>query len=139
MSADLAVVAAMRAAFVASGAVMALCPAANILDIHDAALPEPAIVLGDVQELLRRSSGNRNSADLVATLHLWKSERSFEGCKRLKAALADALRMSPRPTLEAGYHLADWRVVSARYLRDPDGQKSHGVVTVEALVSWVAI
>ncbi|WP_258552000.1 hypothetical protein [Paracoccus versutus] len=40
-----------------------------------------------------------------------------------------------RLTLAAPLHCADARVSSMRFLRDPDGEHSHGVVVVEVLVS----
>ena len=50
-------------------------------------------------------------------------------------------RPAPVPSIILGesqtaepYHCADLRVSSIRTLRDPDGEHSHGIVTVEALI-----
>jgi len=54
-------------------------------------------------------------------------------CAAIRAAVAVG-----RLDLGTGFHCADLRVSSMRQMRDPDGETSHGVVTVEALVKELA-
>ena len=67
-------------------------------------------------------------------LHVWQREPSLEGAKTIAGAIRSAIH-SARLTLAPGLHCADARVSSMRFLRDPDGEHSHGVVVVEVLVS----
>lgn len=137
MSADLAVQRAIRARLSATPAVIALVPAASILDKHGRPSPVPAIVLGETQEVDEGTSLHRAHVRIYHTVHVWRQETSLEGCKEICAAIRKAIHAG-RPALEGGMHCADWRVSSMRYLRDPSGDTSHGVVVIEALVSGVA-
>ena len=75
----------------------------------------------------------RDVVRVYATLHVWKKEPSLSGAKQIAAAIRSALA-GLRGTL-GGIHIGDCYVSSARFLRDPDGETSHGIVTVEALIS----
>lgn len=138
MSADLALQKALRARLVATSAVTALVPASAILDRHTAPVVDPSLILGETVEALDPSAASDNRVTLAHTLHVWKKEPSFSGAKLIVAAIRAALK-GTRPALENGYHLAGWRVASARFLRDPDGVTSHAVVTVEAVVGGGAL
>lgn len=123
---------AIRAALVASPAVVALVPAAAILDRHKRPLPSPCILLGedDAQDMAVASG---NLTDVRHTLHVWKAEPSTEGVK----AICDALRkvLAKRlPVPVAGVSCAGCRVVSVRVMRDPGGDYSHGVVVVQLMM-----
>jgi len=135
MSADLEVQKAIRARLVP--AVSALVPAANILDRHERPAPTPSIILGETQEVDEGTSLKRAHVRIFHTIHVWKVEEGLVGCKAICAAIRSAIH-SGRLVLGGGYHCADVRVADVRYLRDADGQTSHGVVTVEALVSGAA-
>lgn len=138
MTADLPVQKALRALFVASPAVTNLVPVANIIDRHKRPAPSPSVILGDSQELDDEQSVKGDYADVFHDLHIWVREPSFEGAKRIAAALKLAILAHPRVTLDNGLHLVIWRVQSVRYLRDPDQETSHGVMTIKAKVSGVA-
>ena len=133
MSADLALQQALRARLVATPAVTALVPAASILDRHHRPAPSPCIVLGETQEVDAGTSLQRRHTRIYHTIHVWVREASTEGGKAIGAAIRAALRAG-RLDLGAGFHCADQRLSSARYLRDPDGETTHGVLTIEALV-----
>lgn len=140
MSADLAMQRQLRAQLVGAAAVTALVSAGSILDRHEFPLPDPVIILGDVVEVPAADAASGNRVVLLHSIHVWKQEPSFEGAKRIVAAIRGAIR-GTRPQLEGDYHLAGWRVVSVRYLRDqePDAVSSHAVMTVEAIVGGVAL
>jgi hypothetical protein len=136
MSASLSVQRAIRTRLVATPAVVALVPATSILDRHERPAPDPAIIIGEGQEVDEGTSLGRAHVRVFHDLHVWKREVSLEGVKTICGAIRTALHAS-RLALGDGLHCADWKVQAIRYLRDPGGDLSHGVVTVEVLVSGV--
>ncbi|HWL56410.1 MAG TPA: DUF3168 domain-containing protein [Paracoccus sp. (in: a-proteobacteria)] len=109
-------------------------PAAQIVDANQRPSTLPAILLGDSQALDEGTSLRRAHTRVYHTLHVWKKEPSLEGVKTIAGAIRSAVR-SARLVLAPGLHCADTLVSSMRFLRDPDGEHSHGVVVVEVLVS----
>lgn len=128
---------AIRARLVGASAVTALVPAANILDRHKRPVPYPSIILGEGELYDDGSDVGRLRVRVVSTLHLWTAEPSFELAATVAAKVHSAL-FAPRLDLAAGFHCADCKVSNARFLRDPSGELSHVVVTVETLVHGVA-
>ncbi|WP_017930017.1 DUF3168 domain-containing protein [Limimaricola hongkongensis] len=133
MGADIEVQKAIRARLVASPAVTALVPATGIVDSHQRPAPRPGIILGESQLRDEGTSLQRAHTRVWHTLHIWKREPSLEGVKAISAAVRGALR-GDRLSLGGGYHLGDLRVSDGRSMRDPDGETSHAVLTVECLV-----
>lgn len=133
MSKTLELQRALRAAFLASPEVAALVPQAAILDTHKRPPPSPSVVLG--QDMIGAVAGNvgRDRQEVHHDVHVYLAEQSTEGCKRIMGALRRAISTAPRPVL-VGYHLADLWVISERVLRDPDGQTSHGILAIRALI-----
>lgn len=109
-------------------------PAAQIIDANQRPSKLPAILLGDSQAVDEGSSLRRAHPRVYHSLHVWQREPSLEGAKTIAGAIRSAIH-SARLTLAPGLHCADARVSSMRFLRDPDGEHSHGVVVVEVLVS----
>lgn len=136
MSAELFLQKSIRVGLTASSAVLALVPATNILDRNERPNPRPSIVIGDGQAV---DDGGiaRTRFRVYLNLHVWADEASTETGKRIAGAVRAAIRDLKRTSLD-DFHLADCRVVSTRFLRDPDGKSSHSVVAVEALVQEVA-
>lgn len=134
MSKSLALQAALRAAFVASPAVLDLVPAAQIIDRNRRPYPSPSVIIGE--GIAGPDSGNvrRDRQELFAVLDVWQDSPSTEGVKQIMGALWAAMKLDPRPALEGGYHLADWQVYRERVMRDPNGTTVHGVLTVQALI-----
>lgn len=128
-----AVQVAIRARLVATPAVTALVPAAHVLDTNQRPAPDPAIGLGQSQAVDEGASIARRLTRVYHTVHVWKREPSLEGVKVICAAIRAAIHAG-RLDLGPGFHAVDGRVASMRQLRDPDGETSHGVVTVEVLV-----
>lgn len=133
MSAALALQKAVRSRLTGTGSVTALVPASSILDRNQRPSPDPSIVLGEVQLVDEGTDFARRHVRAFHTIHVWKREPSLEGANAIMSAIQAAIH-SARITLEAGYHCADCFVSSMRAMRDPDGETSHGVVTVEALI-----
>lgn len=136
MSAELALQGAVRARLIGDAGVFALVPAANVLDRNERPNPRPSIVLGEAQSVDENDSISRQRIRVYLDAHVWTQEPSTEISKRIVGAIRTAMKV--RPVLSAGYHLADCRIRQARFLRDPDGETSHAVVTIDALVVEVA-
>jgi hypothetical protein len=137
MSADLALQKALRARLAATSAVTALVPATSILDRNERPVPVPSIILGDTQVLDEETSMTRAHQRIFHTLHVWKRETGTDGVKAICWEIRRAVHAG-RLALEGGFHCADMRVQDIRILRDPDGVTTHGVVTVNALISGAA-
>jgi uncharacterized protein DUF3168 len=132
MSATIELQTAIRARLVATLAVTALVPAANILDRHARPAPDPSIVLGEDQAI-EDDDVERIRQRIFSTLHVWKKEASLAGAKAIAGEIRTALHGS-RLVLASGYFCGDTRVSDMRFLRDPDGETSHAIVTVESRV-----
>jgi hypothetical protein len=133
MSAEIALQKALRSRLIATSAVTTLVPAASILDRNQRPAPDPSIVIGEGQSTDEGDSLSRNRVSVFLDLHVWKKEPSLAGVKIIAASIRVAIR-SRRLALETGFHCADAYVSSTRFLRDPDGETSHAVVTVTAKV-----
>lgn len=136
MSADLALQKAIRQRLSGAAGVIALVPAANILDRNSRPAPDPSIVIGEGQST-EGDHLDRTDQRLFLDLHVWKKEPSLAGVKAIAGAIRKAIHSANIVPVENDVHVGDCRVTSMRYLRDPDGETSHGVVTVEALISEV--
>lgn len=137
MSVDLEVQKAIRARLIATPAVVALVPAGHILDVNQRPAPVPSIILGESQEIDEGTSLKRSHTRIYHTVHVWQREASLEGAKQIAGTIRGAIRAG-RLVLPAGLHCADLLVSSGRFMRDPDGEHSHGVLTIEALIAEVA-
>lgn len=137
MTPDLAFQTAMFERLCASVGVIALVPVENILDRNARPNPDPSIILGESQSVDDEYLG-RDVTRIYHTLHLWKKELSLTGVKKIAGEVRAVLHKAPRLILASGFHCADCSVSDIRFLRDPDGVTSHGVVTVSALVQEVA-
>lgn len=132
MSADHAVQAALRARLVAAAPVTTLVPSASILDRNSRPNPDPSIIIGEGQSV---DDGriDRKTQRIYMDLHIWKKELGLAGVKSIAGAVRSAVHAG---RLEiTGYQCGDVVVSSMRFMRDPDGETAHGVVTVETLVS----
>ena len=132
MSAALALQKAVRGRLVASPAVLALVEAAQIVDRHGTPAAFPSILLGEDQELDAEITFERRHVRVFSTLHVWDRSAGTTRAKAIAGAIRDALHGVDLP-LDAG-RLLDLKHASTRYLRDPDGQTTHAVVTLEALI-----
>ncbi len=132
MSAHLAIQIAIRARLIGTPAVTNLVPATSILDRHARPAPDPSIIIGEGQSFDGEDIA-RKSQTVVIDLHIWKKEPSLAGVKAIAGVIRTAL-YSARLVVAAPYHCGDARILQTRFMRDPDGETSHGIVTVEAVV-----
>ncbi|MCA0257138.1 MAG: DUF3168 domain-containing protein [Proteobacteria bacterium] len=127
---------ALRTRLTESAALTALVPGSSILDRNERPTPDPSIIIGEGQAVDEGDSLARNRYRIYLDLHVWKKEASLEGVKLIAGLIRQAVK-SGRIFLDAPFHCADCRVSSTRFMRDPDGQTSHAVVAISALVSEV--
>lgn len=127
---------AIRSRLIATLAVTSLVPASNILDTNQRPAPRPSIVMGESQSVDAGTSIQRAHTRVYHTLHIWVKEPSLARSKAIGAAIKGEMRKG-RLSLPDGLSCADLMIASQRFMRDPDGEHSHGVVTVEILVSEV--
>jgi hypothetical protein len=137
MSAELALQKAIRGRLVNYADMHSLVPAANILDRNERPNPRPSIVIGEGQSIDEGDSIARTLTRVYMDLHVWVEEPSTEISKRIAGAIRKAVN-GPRFQPVDGFHFADCRIRGSRFLRDPDGQTSHAIVTIDALVQEVA-
>lgn len=132
MTPELSVQSAIRARLVATSSVIQHVPAKSILDRHRIPAPLPSIIIG---ESVSRDddSMQRLRTVVFADLHIWQREISLVGVKVIAWEIKKAIRAG-RLALDAGFHCVDAKVASMRFVRDPDGETSHGIVTVECMV-----
>lgn len=133
--ASLSVQKALRTRLIATVAVTALVPADSILDHNQRPAPDPSIILGEDQVIDQAFTLKRDYVRVFSTLHIWKKETSLVGVKSISGAIRRALGRVTRLDLDdPDFVCSDCNVESARFLRDPDGETSHGIMVINSLV-----
>ncbi len=121
LAAQRAAVTAMRA----RGALIALVPSANIFDRNERPEVFPCVVVGEAQTV-GDDIDCADLSDVFLTIHVWTRENTFATCKSICGEVRRALRRLD--TVQDGFAL-DFNFEDSRFLRDPSGEHSHGVVT----------
>lgn len=124
---------AIRKRLIESFFVTALVPAGSILDSNQRPAPKPSIMLGEMQVVDPGILIDRSATRVHATLHIWKTEPSLEGVKLIAGEVWRALK-APRLVLGTDWECGDCRISDTRFLRDPNGEDSHGIVSIDALI-----
>jgi len=126
---------AIRTRLVASSALVALVPVANIVDKNGLPAVFPCVLIGEGQTTGAGDIARRRHTAFL-DLHVWAKETGLVTSKQIvgtiRTALADSVWSIP------GLQVADLHIGSSRFLRDPGGLYSHAVVSLEALVLEVA-
>ena len=112
-------------------------PASNILDRNQQPIIDPSIIIGVGQTVDRDDSIKRDLFHVWKDLHVWKKEPGLGGVQAIAGAIRKAIH-SDRLTLASPFHCVDAYVEDMRFLRDPDGETSHAVVTIKAIVQEAA-
>lgn len=68
----------------------------------------------------------------TSDVHIWTEESNLASVKKLTGIVREALWQGPW-TVD-GHRCANLRIQQARYMRDPDGKHSHGILTVSAIL-----
>ena len=119
----------IRNLFVARTALTDLVPATSIFDRHARPSVFPCVVLGEGQ-FVADDTDCTAAGDVYLTVHVWTEEPSFVTCKNIVGEMRRAVRNAD--AVLDGFALAAY-FQDAVYLRDPDGEHSHGVVTIHLL------
>ncbi|MCO5131208.1 MAG: DUF3168 domain-containing protein [Xanthobacteraceae bacterium] len=130
---------AIRFRLVNTAAVTALVPATSILDRNERPVPDPSIILGEDQEVDDGITLRRDYTRVYLNVHIWKTEPSTAGVKAIVGAIRKAIGRVQRIDLDdPDFVCINCSVDGVRFLRDPDGEMSHGIVTISSLVRWSA-
>ncbi|WP_454917282.1 DUF3168 domain-containing protein [Xanthobacter sediminis] len=130
MTPDLALQKALLARVTADAEVAALVPAGNVIDAYGVPQRYPCIIFADGQVVREPLTLECRHRRVYATLHVWT--KSMPQARAIAGAITAAVEGAP---VETEAHRAISTVVSStRFLRDPDGETSHGVVTVDCLM-----
>jgi hypothetical protein len=122
---------AIRVRLAAATAVTSLVPAANIVDRNGSPSTFPCILLGEGQTVAGGDIA-RLRHDAYLDLHIWQKETGLAFSKQVAGAIREAL--ADARWTAAGLHVADLYVTSSRFMRDPGGVYSHGVISMTANV-----
>jgi hypothetical protein len=134
---SLALQKAIRQRLIASPELMALVQAEHVIDANGRPEIMPAIYIGEGQTIFRRWDATTH-----ATLHVWFQEPGLVQCKEAVSAIVAALRVDAQADgvlLIDGFTVHDMLTTQTRYLRDPHGSYSHGIVSVAAIVQARAV
>ena len=131
MEPSLALQAAIRDRLISSSALTSLIPADNILDKNALPLAMPCILLGEGQTIPDAGLA-RDRHKVFLDLHIWHKEPGLAQSKTVAGAIRDAL--SDAFWIVPGFDVADLYVTMSRFMRDPDGIHSHGVISLKAQV-----
>jgi hypothetical protein len=117
----------IRARLIDSDELTELVDEAAVIDRSGRPEVFPCVIIGD---------GNTVFDDFHAVahadLHVWAEEPGLVQAKEIGAAVIGALEDCPWHA--PGWFVSDLSVRSARYLRDPSGQHSHGVISYAAVM-----
>jgi hypothetical protein len=129
---SLALQKAVRAALTSSPYVTDICPADRIFDGR--ARPEkfPCVIIGEAVTAREDLTLGRQHVRAVLDLHVWTTEPGLAVAKTIAGAVVAVLDHGIGPV--EGHHVADFRVATSRFMRDPAAEHGHGVLTVEALL-----
>lgn len=132
---SLAIQKTIRTRLVAEPTVTALVPADNILDRNHRPERFPLIGIGESTAIFADDLDTFHDR-VFADVHIWTLEDGLFGVKSIASAIRAALYR--RPWTIDGFRCMALRVVSARFMRDPDGEHGHAVVTIDAILKRVA-
>jgi hypothetical protein len=132
---SLAVQGAIRSALIADAAVTGTVPAARIFDRNTRPELFPCCIIGDAQTALEPLTLSRSHIRIFSDLHIWTEESGLVAVKTIAGNASAALKA--KPSID-GFHVVDWKVTGARFLRDPGGEFGHAVMSIEALLSEAA-
>jgi hypothetical protein len=144
IDASAAVQRAIRVRLIGNAGVTALVPAANILDTNQRPASSPSILLGEDQVVDGNVDIARSFVRVYSTIHIWKKELSTAGVKSIANAIRRAIGINRAARLDladADYVCSDCTIEQVRFMRDPDGETSHGIMVLNSLVQqrWSVI
>lgn len=128
---SLALQKAIGVRLIAADAVTALVRANAIIDRSGSPELDRCIMIGDGQTVYG-DRYRRFYDEAFADLHIWVKEPGLLAAKKIGGAVIDSLIC--KPFAFDGYTCTGMMNGGSRYLRDPHGVYSHGIVTIRAIV-----
>lgn len=128
---SLALQKAIGVRLIADSAVTALVPIDAIIDRSGTPELERCIMIGDGQTV-HADRYRRFYSESFADLHIWVKEPGLLIAKQIGSAIIKCL--DDKPFAFDGYACTGMILGGSRYMRDPHGVYSHGVVTIRAIV-----
>jgi len=123
---------AIRSRLLGSAELMALIPPDNILDVTGRPERMPCVNIGEGQTTFRRFDSTT-----YATLHIWFEEPGLVQCKQAVSAICETLRVDAQISgvlVLDNFTCHDLMPTQTRFMRDPHGSFSHGIVTVAGIM-----
>ncbi len=137
MDPSLALQRAVRARMIAASAVTALVPASAILDRRSRPEVFPCIILGE--GISRHADRYATFFDHIITdIHVFTTEPGLADAKTIVGAMREAMRDAPCPWQSDGYAFLQVVIATTRFMRDPDAEHGHAVITIEAILQELA-
>lgn len=123
---------AIRARLLASEELLALIPPDHILDATGRPERIPCVNIGEGQTVF-----GRFTSTTYAQLHIWFKEPGLVNAKAAAGLIVDALRVDAQIsgvlTLD-NFICHDLAVTQTRFIPDPHGPYSHGIVSVVGIM-----
>ena len=121
--------AAQRRAVIAMrshGPLAALVPPLQIFDRNQRPEVFPCVIIGEAQTV-GDDAQCVEASEVYLTIHVWTKEDGMVACKSIAGEIRRALRnlTAKQDGLDLSFSFDD-----ARFMRDPGGELSHGVVTM---------
>lgn len=123
---------AIRARLLANADLLSLVPAGHVLDVTGRPERMPEVQIGEGQTVYRRFD-----CTSYATLHVWVQEPGLVIAKAIIGAIVPALTIdAQRDGVLAldDFICHDLAVTQTRFMRDPHGPYSHGIVSVAGII-----
>lgn len=131
MSPDLCLQKALLARFAATPDVTMLVPVSDMVDGQSLPSRFPSILIGEGQVVREPVTIAARHRRVYAVLHIWT--KTLVQAREIAGAITATVEHVPL-VMEGGHHAVSTVVSGARFLRDPDGEACHGIVTIDSLV-----
>lgn len=123
---------ALGARLVATPAVVAAVPAAQIVDAQTRPEAPATIQIGEGNVLRESLTLSRRHARVLARLDVWTLTGGTSAARNIAGLVADALRAPLE--LADGLRVLDQEVERVTFSRDPSSERGHAVVALSVLV-----
>lgn len=135
MSPDVALQKALLARLAGTADVTALVGVSAIIDGQAIPSRFPSILFGDGQVVREPITVAARHRRIYVTLHVWA--KTMPQAREIAGAVTSAVEHEPL-ALAGGHRAVSTVIAAARFMRDPDGEDCHGVVTVDCLAEVAA-
>ncbi|RXF69239.1 DUF3168 domain-containing protein [Hansschlegelia zhihuaiae] len=123
---------AMRARLVATPAVIAAVPVAQIVDAQTRPEAPAVIQIGEGTALRENLTLSRRHARVLAKLDVWTLAGGTSAARNIAGLVADALRADL--DLADGFRILDQQIERVVFSRDPSSERGHATLYVGVLI-----